>query len=69
MDKEDLGRESISQNVVLNNQFESIKNESLNITLQESIGEKILSKLKKLDAHRSAPENEDQLQELFKIYA
>lgn len=41
----------------------------MNITLQESIGEKILSKLKKLDAHRSAPKNEEELQELFKIYA
>lgn len=41
----------------------------MSITLQESIGEKILSKLKKLDAHRSAPENEEELEELFKIYA
>lgn len=34
MDKEDLGRENISQNIVLNNQFESIKNEAMSITLQ-----------------------------------
>ena len=34
MDKEDLGRESISQNIVLNNQFESIKNEAMSISLQ-----------------------------------
>lgn len=69
MDKQDLGRESISQNIVLNNQFETVKNDTMNITLQESIGEKILHKLKKLEAHRSAPENHQDLQELFKIYA
>lgn len=57
MDKEDLGRESISQNISLNQNFEIAKSEALNISLQESIGEKILSKLKKAEAHRTAPES------------
>lgn len=34
MDKEDLGRESISQNIVLNNNFDSKKSDGFNITLQ-----------------------------------
>jgi len=55
MDKEDLGRESITQNIALNQNFEIAKSESLNISLQESIGEKILNKLKKAEAHRTAP--------------
>jgi hypothetical protein len=42
---------------VLTNNFDGRKSEGFNITLQESIGERILNKLKKIEAHRSAPEN------------
>ena len=38
MDKEDLGRESVSQNIVLNSNFEGSKTEGYNITIQQSIG-------------------------------
>jgi hypothetical protein len=55
MDKEDLGRENISQNIVLANSFDTSKNEHLSISLQESIGERILNRLKKAEAHRTAP--------------
>ena len=55
MDKEDLGLESITNNITLTNNFDGKRTEGLNITIQESIGSQILNKLKKINAFERAP--------------
>lgn len=68
MDKDDLGRESIGNNISLQNNFEQTEKNSLNVSLQESIGEKILCRLKKMEAFSTAPEDIGDLNKLLEYY-
>jgi G patch domain-containing protein 1 len=68
MDREDLGKEVIGQNISTTLSFSQGQSHPLNISLQESAGEKILAKMKKSEAYLNAPENVEQLQQLLANY-
>lgn len=55
MDKEDLGREAIGQNISMNQDFKHRESNPFNISLAESKGEKILQSMKKNSAFINAP--------------
>jgi hypothetical protein len=69
MDKEDLGREAVGQNIVVSAGFDSRRAEGYNIIIQQSVGEQILQRLKKMEAHRTAPASEQEMHRLFDLYA
>lgn len=62
------GKESISSNIELNQNFTSKTKDPFNIAVETSIGERILNKIKKTKAMESVPENEEDLDKLLKYY-
>lgn len=65
MDKEDLGRESIGENISLRQGFVPSVAHPLGVSTGESVGERILAKLKKKEAFETAPEDIKDLHKLL----
>lgn len=64
MDKEDLGREAIGQNISMNTTFTRGEANPLNISFVESAGQKMFADMKKKSAFMKAP---DDIKELDKL--
>jgi hypothetical protein len=68
MDKDDLDKESIGNNIAISNSFTNTSKVSVNFEINKSVGEEIIMKMKKQEAFENAPENIGDLHKLLEKY-